>query len=284
MKRFILISVLFSTAVMTMERPMTHAYVEREAKHKKSDALGQELLGIIRQLDYEKRLKKNIVISPEQMQAIKSLLAQGANVNVIDLSSLTAIYYALEIQNNEIIKLLIQNGANLNIQDSQGGTPLHYYISHVYQASPEIIKLMVEYGADINIQNKGGKTPLMLAAYWGNVPTVRLLINGIQETQGLEQIGIQHDKTYFSLLPTEIRKITFEHLKMRADPNITDTNGNTALSLAIKFLEEMLAHPNGYQDVDQRIRNYEEIINILEPITRLRVSKTQSWWKRWFGY
>lgn len=234
MNRFLLIFVLFNTAISAMDRYYAHALAEHSAQQKQL-LLGQELLGIVIGIARTPRSEK-FVIAENIMNNIKSLLTQEANVNAITADNKkTAIHYAVEIPNIEIIKLFIMYGADLNKKDILGNTPLQDIgwldTAHVL----EFAKLLIENGADVNTQNVfDSETPLMNAVRWKNVPLVKLLVDGVN-AKGIANLG-DRDKTYYSLLPAELRKAIFEHLKIRANPNIKNKNDETALDLAKRFL------------------------------------------------
>jgi ankyrin repeat protein len=103
-----------------------------------------------------------------QLDDVKQLLANGANVNYVDKYGSTLCYIASCHGKTSILKLLIANGADVNISNCDGNTPCH-------AASPwylDILKILVSHGAVWDIMNKDGKTPLDLALPWGRTDTV----------------------------------------------------------------------------------------------------------------
>ena len=58
------------------------------------------------------------------------------------------------------VKRLIENGADVNIKDNDGDTPLHYAASGGHL---DVVKFLVENGADVNAKDKYGRTPLDVA-------------------------------------------------------------------------------------------------------------------------
>ena len=153
MKRFLLTSVLFSTAAMTaMERPMTHAYVEQE----KRNTLAKQLLKMLRHYHLQEVNKGRSDISNEQINAIVSLLSQNINLNFRDKYDRSALDYAITLNNTEIVKLLIKYGADLNQKDANGNTPLFFALFSRYKgvSNSENIKLVIENGANINARRR----------------------------------------------------------------------------------------------------------------------------------
>jgi ankyrin repeat protein len=84
----------------------------------------------------------------------------------------TPLHIASSNGDIEIVKLLIENGADVNKQNKDGTTAL--YIAS-QRGDIEIVKLLIQNGADVNKQNKDGKTALYIASKWGYPTIVKLL-------------------------------------------------------------------------------------------------------------
>jgi ankyrin repeat protein len=127
---------------------------------------------------------------------INTLLNAGANVNIQDNEGETALSVAIEEKKNCIVMLLIKRGADVNSRDKHGYTTLMKAVdSSPYRGYPIIIKNLLCNGALIDARNDQGETALILAAE-RKPDIVRMLIEN------------------------------------RADMNIEDRNGHTALSVA----------------------------------------------------
>lgn len=296
MKRLLLVLALLNSVLMAMDRPYATEFIEKQQKIKikeaqekenkeaqekertvKVDPLNQKLLKILQDLD------PNRIVTAQDRQNIKSLLEQGADVNLIFDSYLG-------------------KQTPLQMAVAAGDLPL--------------IQLLIEHGANIDAQNVNGWTPLMMASERSNVDAVRLLIEGfslprfLQQRsealqQQLEQIKKLGESTYFSLLPPELKQVTFEYLKAvkaQANPNKKNNKGETALDIArkklanVKQLKEMIANStvkaySGGKEPDQLIADYQEIIKILEQVTfdepiapisqPQQPQQQKSWWQLW---
>lgn len=147
--------------------------------------------------------------------SVKTLLDKGADVNARDMDGNTALDWAAGEGHVEIVKLLLDRGADVNVKDKMlGFTPL---MTATRSGHTEIVKLLLNRGVDVNVVSgavafswtsydgsrsesgvRGGWTALMIAAQYGYVDIVRLL------------------------------------LEKKVDINLKDINSNTALDLAKK--------------------------------------------------
>jgi len=115
----------------------------------------------------------NIYYEREDVDAIKALIENGADVNAIfdependlypsDTPLMIALHRPSVPYDLEIVKLLLKHGANANFQNPKtGDTPL---MAAVNTFSPEKVKLLLEFGADLHplIKNNKGETFLDL--------------------------------------------------------------------------------------------------------------------------
>ena len=100
--------------------------------------------------------------SPYRLDAIKVLIAEGANVNAQNKQGKTAlINAAFATDDIEIIKVLLKAGANVNICSNDGITALMQASRSDYK--PDIVKALINAGANIDAQDNKGWTALMQA-------------------------------------------------------------------------------------------------------------------------
>ena len=106
----------------------------------------------------EKETLLQYAIINDRFDFINYILKRKINIdNQDDLNGLTALHQIIIKNNLDIVRLLINNGANINIQDFYGNTCLHYAIS---EKNIEIIKLILKYNTIYNITNIDGNTAL----------------------------------------------------------------------------------------------------------------------------
>ena len=97
------------------------------------------------------------------IDVITMLLKKGAEVNAINISAKTPVFYCSFNYSVELLNLLVQYGANINIRDKYQNTLLHDdYINCYDEHFEEFLKALISLGFDINSTNSIGLTPLSL--------------------------------------------------------------------------------------------------------------------------
>jgi hypothetical protein len=165
------------------------------------------------------------------LEAVKQLLAQGANVRAQDDRGRTALIAAAYRNDLAIADALIQAGADVNVQDK---TRQSAYLIATSDGYVELLKRTLQAGADVHRTDSFNGTGLIRAADRGHVEIVRELlktdikidhVNNLGWTALLEAIilgdgGLRH---------TEVVRLLVE---AGADVNLADADGATPLALA----------------------------------------------------
>ena len=83
-------------------------------------------------------------VKSNEIEEVKKLIKEGADVNVVDKNGATALHKASYWDHSEIVKMLIEAGANVNVVNKYGITALHLasLLGH-----SEIVKILKEAGA-----------------------------------------------------------------------------------------------------------------------------------------
>ena len=137
---------------------------------------------------------------------IKSLIANGADVNAKNFEGDTPIHVAVMQNRKDVVELLINKGANVNVEceedcymqdilSSTANTPLQIAALKGYS---EIAELLIKNGAKVNAKAKSGHTALHYAVFKGHKAIVDLLLDN------------------------------------QADPHLKDKNGRTILEIAVE--------------------------------------------------
>ena len=96
----------------------------------------------------------------ESLSIVKSLVEQGADVNVKDYRNKTALHHAVEAKSLEIVKYLVEHGADVNCKTKRGATALHFAVG---TGLLEMVKYLVENGAKVTTKQSCGATTVL---YW----------------------------------------------------------------------------------------------------------------------
>jgi ankyrin repeat protein len=107
------------------------------------------------------------------LAAVRSLIAQGIDVNATRVDGTAALHAAVHADHLEIADLLLRSGANAGARDRYGVTPLSLACVN---GNAEMIRRLLEAGVDPDSTDPGGETALMCAARTGAVAALRLLI------------------------------------------------------------------------------------------------------------
>ncbi|MBX3660617.1 MAG: ankyrin repeat domain-containing protein [Ramlibacter sp.] len=159
-----------------------------------------------------------IAVKRDDEGAVQSLLQRGFDPNTLSPDGLSGLFLALrepslkvaavliawpktnvEIRtaqdesplmmaslkgHRDLVKQLIARDADVN---KPGWTPLHYAAT---RSQLEIMNLLLEHSAYIDAESPNGTTPLMMAAHYGSVSAVKLLLEAGADPLLKNQIGL----------------------------------------------------------------------------------------------
>lgn len=107
----------------------------------------------------------------EELDEIKKLLKEGANINSTDAFANTPLMIAARGK-LVIVIYLIENGAFIDAINDAGETPL---IRAAYTGKLGVVKYLVSKGADIHAKDNNGLDPLTAAQGMGKAKVVNYL-------------------------------------------------------------------------------------------------------------
>ena len=117
--------------------------------------------------------------------AVRSLIAQKADVNAPQADGATALQWAAYNNDLETADMLIAAGANVKAANREGATSM--YLASLEGNAPMIEKLL-KAGADANEPGPQGETPLMLASRSGSLDAIRLLLDRKADVNAKEKL------------------------------------------------------------------------------------------------
>lgn len=91
----------------------------------------------------------------------------------------------------EAVRLLLAAGANVNAADAEGVTPLHWLVIHGSRdaVALEVLRLLLAAGADVEQADKDGWTPLISAAHYQNVTLMPALLLAGADVNAQDALG-----------------------------------------------------------------------------------------------
>ena len=105
--------------------------------------------------------------------AVRTLLAEGVDVNAARPDGVTALLWAAHWDDLALTDLLVRAGADVTAADDHGVTPLERAAEN---ASLAMVEKLLAAGGDPNATQTSGLTPLMTAARTGDVQVVGALL------------------------------------------------------------------------------------------------------------
>jgi ankyrin repeat protein len=192
-------------------------------------------------------------VKNNDLAQVKSLLAQGADINVGDSTTFfsctdphppstrrTPLILSMFTENGSglsrvnrdtaMMDLLLKHGANPNIGDVNSKTPLHFAASF---GNVPAVRALLSHGADAKAKDDAGDTPLIEAAYRDNGEVVKLLLAHGADVNAKGQLGFSAlARTTGYRNNIEIMKLLIAH---GADVNTRTTSGATPLHGAAEY-------------------------------------------------
>jgi ankyrin repeat protein len=173
------------------------------------------------------------------IKVIEALVKGGADLNTPSPDGdWRPLIVAATLDDPAVALLLIKNGADANAEDNFGGTPL---IRAINNDNEKMMDALIKNGADVNYPSKNGNmglTPLVGAVWFSENAdkTIKFLLEKGAKINGKGKFGETVLIRACSSYKPERNTITPDTISMllknKADPNIRDNSGKTALEYA----------------------------------------------------
>jgi ankyrin repeat protein len=109
------------------------------------------------------------------LDKVRRLMEEGANIEARDASSSTPLYNAVGGSHRDIAKFLILKGTNVNANCTDGMTPFHRAVT-LFGGDKALTELLIAKGAKVNAVDKAGYTPLWWAESGGFKEIMEILV------------------------------------------------------------------------------------------------------------
>ena len=189
------------------------------------------------------------------MPIVQILLENGADPNMygcppsvissrwfLDYTSiLSPLSLAAAYSDSELTMLLIKFGARVNQSGYDGRTALHFAVGDDSQRMESVkckscrstVEKLLSAGADVNAIDKNGASPLYLACDTGNTELVKMLLSH-GANPNIKTRDMYPILTTCKLCKGQYCDTVKQLLKYKADVNVRDVTGKTALHYALE--------------------------------------------------
>lgn len=210
----------------------------------------------------------SIAVSKQDLEMMRFLIENGADVNIEDFFRVPPIYYAVTKGTKKMIELLIDKKASISgyfsyagekrtligwaidknssekvevllkhgaspdgkfdFNDSSQDSCLHIAIQKDYQ---KIVELLIEYHADVNVQNRRGHTPIYLAISLKRPKIMKLLYDSGADIDNVKDIRNETPSDYVKLFypGKTIKEIVAEAESANVNPGDTTLAPSSAV-------------------------------------------------------
>ncbi|EAX87823.1 hypothetical protein TVAG_482480 [Trichomonas vaginalis G3] len=151
------------------------------------------------------------------LEAVKILIENGANINFCNQFDMSALLFAADYHRYNVFEYLMKNGADLKAKDSQGNEfPIMIHLigndSETNEETLIFYKRVLNCGVNINGRGLNGDTPLHIAVMNNNVSLVRFLLENdadisIKNEMNQDPLQIAEENAYQDIIDILVKEI-----------------------------------------------------------------------------
>jgi ankyrin repeat protein/serine/threonine protein kinase len=171
---------------------------------------------------------------PNNLPIVEALIDARASLEARDSQGRTALHRATAEGKIDAVRLLADSGALINKRATDGATPLFYAVQF---GKLPILELLIAHHAQVDVPDNSGATPLMVASIGNaylpnNTPMVEALLNAGAKVDLLDPHGRSALHRASAEPKPEVVRLLLEH---KAKPNLRAKDGSTPLIQAVTF-------------------------------------------------
>ncbi|MCX7861793.1 MAG: ankyrin repeat domain-containing protein [Bacteroidales bacterium] len=127
-------------------------------------------------------------IQSQNIDAVKALILNGANINYFDYTNLPPIFLAVAYNQKPILSFLISKGAQVDITIKKRINLLHYAAK--YSDSSLFRYIFTKFPTLFTSKDEDGNTPLMAIVYFKRYDLIPIVCNYINPNEHRDEYGI----------------------------------------------------------------------------------------------
>jgi ankyrin repeat protein len=139
--------------------------------------------------DQHGRTVLDVAVAFDQTDVVKLLLTAGANVNAGTGNRKSALHKAVASGKTDIVKALLDAGARVDVADQDGNEPLHIAVAN--PTNGQIVKDLLSAGARVDVTNNDGMQPIHLAARSAGAGAVQTLLDSGAKSDAVDLHGLR---------------------------------------------------------------------------------------------